>query len=510
METHSNLNKICNLLIKGMFPDSLDYCLNFNLDFNEVEKILMETCLSDNNESEYVKFVAYKSNSNPRFFQIPHPFQYCKLVSLVKNHWKEVATNNEETLNIFSYKDGLCEDDEESAKSRLYSISHWNFYYKTEKIKNMYKNKAFGARYIAYADVGNFYNSIYTHSIPWCLVGKDEAKNHQRGENWYNQIDKYFRLMNRKQTSGIPVGPDISSFFAEILLDKVDKELEEEFIYFRQVDDYKCFCKNHAEAEKFVLALSKALGKYELKLNAQKTKITNIEEFVLPENENDHPDKILEKIEGFTAGSFGNSQIEMSIYDYILNFDETDNEKEGVDRGRTREVHKDSLSEMINLIFRKAFLNPYLLTILYFLIEKSSIKFDFPSVCERINLKNKLEIMMDDAIDKGKECVMVFILSVIRNLPNSFSQDELMKLKKMIVEKHEEIFALDSEIVNVLMYRINFEDNDYIKNKLSSEISKDCGWFLKYNIAFEQNREIKEDDFLEELRKKGVDFLKTS
>jgi len=136
--------------------------------------------------------------------------------------------------------------------------------------------------YILYTDITDCYGSIYTHSIPWALHTKSEAK---KRENRNNQelvgvaIDTHLQDMSYGQTNGIPQGSVLMDFIAEIVLGYVDllltKELEQsnltEYKILRYRDDYRIFTNNPFEAEQIAKLLSEILSDLGLKLNAEKT-----------------------------------------------------------------------------------------------------------------------------------------------------------------------------------------------------------------------------------------------
>ena len=93
---------------------------------------------------------------------------------------------------------------------------------------------SFGQRFIVNTDIANFYPSIYSHSVPWAVVGLDEAKaNRGNREKWYNQLDRALRLTTRDETNGIAIGPATSNIIAEAILARVDDNLAKEFTYYR-------------------------------------------------------------------------------------------------------------------------------------------------------------------------------------------------------------------------------------------------------------------------------------
>jgi hypothetical protein len=68
------------------------------------------------------------------------------------------------------------------------------------------------------ADISEFYNSIYTHSISWALHTKAFAKAHQKGNILGNRLDRATQHAQYGQTIGIPIGPDTSLVIAELIL----------------------------------------------------------------------------------------------------------------------------------------------------------------------------------------------------------------------------------------------------------------------------------------------------
>jgi len=135
---------------------------------------------------------------------------------------------------------------------------------------------AFGKKFLACADISNCFPSLYSHAIPWALVGFDRAKNNRNSTEWFNRIDFCVRSCNRNETSGVSIGPGTSNIVCEIILGKVDKKLRKKFTYVRFIDDYTAYCETHKEAEDFIRELSIALTQYRLQLNIKKTEIKKL------------------------------------------------------------------------------------------------------------------------------------------------------------------------------------------------------------------------------------------
>ena len=135
------------------------------------------------------------------------------------------------------------------------------------------------ARYLLEADVNNYYQSIYTHIIPWALHSKAIAKQNQRNFGYLgNVIDLVVRNGQAQQTLGIPIGPDCSLVIAEIILTSVDVTLTSAGISegFRHLDDYEFGFVSYSDAEQALATLQGTLAEYELSLNSRKTRILDL------------------------------------------------------------------------------------------------------------------------------------------------------------------------------------------------------------------------------------------
>ncbi|MDP8228189.1 MAG: RNA-directed DNA polymerase [Candidatus Electryoneaceae bacterium] len=139
------------------------------------------------------------------------------------------------------------------------------------------------ARYVLLADISLFFPSIYTHSIPWGIMGKTIAKNARISGalegRWEDKLDMFSRSINNNQTVGIPIGPDTSRLLAEVLLSRIDVELQtkdRKIKGFRYIDDYEFATATRSDAEKILSDIQHLLSQFELALNTTKTKIVEL------------------------------------------------------------------------------------------------------------------------------------------------------------------------------------------------------------------------------------------
>ena len=134
------------------------------------------------------------------------------------------------------------------------------------------------------ADISRFFYTLYTHSIPWAVFGKERAKklyfskNKAFPKHWSNQLDKALQSCQSRETFGIPVGPDTSRIVAELLLSGIAKELRfpknvTTVNCLRLVDDLLVGFENAEEAKGLLGDLRSKFWAYNLQLNEEKTAI---------------------------------------------------------------------------------------------------------------------------------------------------------------------------------------------------------------------------------------------
>lgn len=96
-------------------------------------------------------------------------------------------------------------------------------------------------------DVSKCFDSIYTHSLSWAVKDKEFTKSNVAVSSTFAQeFDKVIRHGNHGETNGIPVGPEVSRIFAEIVFQEIDRRaiarlgkfrFDINYIFRRYVDD---------------------------------------------------------------------------------------------------------------------------------------------------------------------------------------------------------------------------------------------------------------------------------
>lgn len=135
-------------------------------------------------------------------------------------------------------------------------------------------------------DVSKCFDSIYTHSLPWAVLGKDQTKFslEESKATFGGLFDELMQKLNHKETNGIVIGPEFSRIFAEIILQSVDAELitklvegdnlthKVDYEIFRYVDDFFVFYNEESTQSKIFEMLQEILKSKKLSINTAKIK----------------------------------------------------------------------------------------------------------------------------------------------------------------------------------------------------------------------------------------------
>ncbi|NVK20527.1 MAG: RNA-directed DNA polymerase [Methylocystaceae bacterium] len=136
-------------------------------------------------------------------------------------------------------------------------------------------------------DISGCFDSIYTHSIAWAVIGHEATKENLDAikKTFPEAFDSLMQQMNRGETNGILIGPEFSRIFAEIILQDVDSKLEAalfrehdlrnkvDYQIFRYVDDYFVFSNDPAVELLIKGHLATFLRDVKLRLSAEKSEV---------------------------------------------------------------------------------------------------------------------------------------------------------------------------------------------------------------------------------------------
>lgn len=220
-----------------------------------------------------------------RPFQIIHPAIYVSLVYKITEeaNWAVII----DRFNLFRSNERIeCHSIPVVSESDDKSDKDTQIYTWWQMIEQRSIALAIDYQYMLQTDISDCYGSIYTHSIPWAVHTKEEAKkreNRNRNSLIGVAIDNHLQDMSYGQTNGIPQGSTLIDFIAEVVLGYVDSLLTEkinrlginDYRILRYRDDYRIFSNNPFESEQITKALSEILTEIGLKLNAEKTEASD-------------------------------------------------------------------------------------------------------------------------------------------------------------------------------------------------------------------------------------------
>lgn len=132
-------------------------------------------------------------------------------------------------------------------------------------------------------DVAKCFSNIYTHSVSWAVKNKELSKRSAGSHSFENEFDGLMQKSNYNETNGIPIGPEVSRIFAEIIFQDVDVKvlkrlkaegLQEEWDYAirRYIDDFHIFANSSELQDKIQKVICEELEKYKLYINGEKTR----------------------------------------------------------------------------------------------------------------------------------------------------------------------------------------------------------------------------------------------
>ena len=216
---------------------------------------------------------ATKRGEQRRHFEIPHPLFVRDAGLFYQKHWPEIWQHINRSVGSASKP--------MQPKSLYRAITMAS----QTKVNDLKIRELAAKRYCLVTDISRCYPTIYTHTIPWALHGKDVAKidrSERSAQIWGNRLDFIHRQAQDGQTIGIPVGPDISRITAEIILSAIDQEYlqngRRKTKYVRHVDDYWIGGDSIDDCEKKLNDLRAGLNFYQLDINESKTRIVELSE----------------------------------------------------------------------------------------------------------------------------------------------------------------------------------------------------------------------------------------
>ncbi|WP_242535037.1 RNA-directed DNA polymerase [Roseococcus suduntuyensis] len=254
-----------DLLRKGMLPENLPPSFGSHLLGTRLAEYYSGSDLSKK-LNKHSPYNASKRGGHRRIFSAIHPSMAYNSSLFLERNWRDVSQIFSQDTFSYSIPQVLPS----SRRAVVITSQHEMDQTKLEKLSRY--------RYIAKTDISRFYHSLYTHTIPWAVHGKVQAKANKTDSLLFNQLDRIFRNGQDGQTIGIPVGPDASRITAEIVSCAIDLTaknliLDRSATIVRHVDDVWIGAHSYETAESILGFYRTAIQSFELDINESKTKI---------------------------------------------------------------------------------------------------------------------------------------------------------------------------------------------------------------------------------------------
>ncbi|RYE20551.1 MAG: RNA-directed DNA polymerase, partial [Sphingobacteriaceae bacterium] len=136
-------------------------------------------------------------------------------------------------------------------------------------------------------DIAKCFDSIYTHSISWALYDKNLIKDNLSAskKTFPGRFDSLMQNANFGETNGILIGPEFSRIFSELILQRIDKDVEDklssvhglhlkkDYEVYRYVDDYFVFYNDEVAKVHIMDSFKVLLKEYKMSISDAKSKL---------------------------------------------------------------------------------------------------------------------------------------------------------------------------------------------------------------------------------------------
>jgi hypothetical protein len=510
-ENLSTEDLIIGLLDHGLFSNKVPPCFTSH-GLAEAAKELLQDYINEENETpikkhiekhsnDYIRYEALRDTNIPRHLGIPHPASYAIQVFSIARHWDLITTHCNRPNPQFSQIHV-----QHTGDGRIFEMNYkGSDRYKKEETELEWMT---GAKYVVKADIATCFPSIYTHSIPWALHSKGEAK---KSTNLIdlpgNLLDKVTQNIKDKQTNGLLIGPHSSNVISEIILTRIDLNLQDRDYknIFRHIDDYTFYAKTYDEAELFIKDLGMFLREYEMSLNEKKTQILQLprpstENWIQRLNTFNFPKD--EELRISTIRSYLDLALEYSQNlgkSTPLNYAIKSLSGGKEDRLLNNRAKKMYSQEAINLALAYPYLAPLLDKFVFQKYPYSGQSIAISKFCTEL-IKLGLKKLYPDSIAHA------IYYSIRYNARIELDDNQLI-----------DIIKLNDCLSIVLLFEYaNYIDSDYLRNKVNDYAQslkpldkRDIGrnWLLIYQLWTDNDLNGNGQSFLLKLRNKGVKFI---
>lgn len=277
--------QLIKLMERGYFPKELPPCFTTQALAKSLEnkKQLLEKLdeqVKQHKHSYFVPFSIPKWAGFRRRLSIPHPLFATALSKDICENWDRILrASSKSPISKSRIKIG-------GEKSRRHLFPE----HSQKELTNFRIEFAATAKYVLYADISNYYPSVYTHILPWCLHGKKTARRKLTDSALAgNKIDKSLRCLQHDESFGLPIGFDSCFALSEVIGSTIDRILHKQlkskkitYDGYRYVDDFVLYFNSEENSKIALEQLRLILSELRLTLNEEKTLIKRLPEPIDP------------------------------------------------------------------------------------------------------------------------------------------------------------------------------------------------------------------------------------
>lgn len=253
-----------------VFPPSHDY-VAMRHNWDEIKRIILDSISSGIMPGTPYLGMAPKADNTFRAVHELSPLDSIAITAIVYSIVGKIERGRfpEERQAVYSFR--LSPDHE----GRFFKEGSDNWsQFATRRNELMTK---YASGYVLKADISDYYNQIYLHRVQNAL---DEClSTEESGTAKY--IHDFLLALNTKVSKGIPVGPAFSTIIAEIALNDVDQKISSYgFEFVRWVDDIFVFHNDAWYLHNKYQELSEYLySTHRLVFNGSKTRLSSVQSF---------------------------------------------------------------------------------------------------------------------------------------------------------------------------------------------------------------------------------------
>ena len=133
----------------------------------------------------FIFFDSMRDINIPRSLGIPNPMAYQRLCECLKENWHLIRDHLRVQTAANKHKISRIHIRKQKDTAMLFKMNYKNWKTDDSPVPDL----LVGKRYMVCADISTCFPSMYTHSLCWALVGKEQAKKNRDEALWYNALD---------------------------------------------------------------------------------------------------------------------------------------------------------------------------------------------------------------------------------------------------------------------------------------------------------------------------------